>query len=53
MAAGDTRTTDPVDIVHHEIDSTVHSHCVNKSLWSPVIREQLIQKKEPASQSTR
>ena len=32
MAAGDTRITDPVDIVHHEIDSMAHSHCVNKSL---------------------
>ena len=26
IAAGDTRVPDPVDTVHHEMDSTVHSH---------------------------
>ena len=53
MAAGDTHVADLVDIVHHEIDSAVHSHHVYKSMWSPVIGEQLILEKEPAGQSTR
>ena len=26
MAAGDTRAADPVDTVHHEINSAVRSH---------------------------
>ena len=32
MEAGDTRAADPVDIVHHEMDSTVCSHCFYKSV---------------------
>ena len=32
MAAGDTRAADPVDTVHHEMDSLVHSHHVYKSV---------------------
>ena len=31
MAAGDTRVADPVDTVHHEMDSTIRSHHVYKS----------------------
>ena len=52
MVAGDTHVTDPVDTVHHEMNSAVYSHRVYKSLWSPVIGKQLILAKEPASQST-
>ena len=53
MAAGDIHLADPIDTsVHHEIDSTVHSYCVYKPVWSPVIGEQLILKKKPAGQST-
>ena len=51
MAAGNTHIADPVDTVHHEMDNTVHSHCVYKSMWSPVTGEQLVLKKEPAGQS--
>ena len=36
MEAGDTHVVDPVDAVHHEIDSMVRSHCVYKSVCSPV-----------------
>ena len=49
MAAGNTCATDPVDTVHHEMDSTVRSHRFYKSVWSPVIGEQLILEKGPAS----
>ena len=31
MAAGDTSAVDPVDTVHHEMDSEVHSHHFYKS----------------------
>ena len=44
--------TDPVDTIHHEMDSVVCSHCVYKPVWSPVIGEQLGLEKEPVSQST-
>ena len=47
----DSRVGDPVDIVHHEMDSMVCSHSVYTFVWSPVI-EQLILKKEPAGQCT-
>ena len=54
MAAGDTRAVDPVDTVHHEKDSVVpRSHCFYKSVQSPLIGEQLILEKKPATQSTR
>ena len=33
------------------MDSVVHSHRVYKSVWSPVIREQLSLEKEPTGQS--
>ena len=39
-----------VDTVHHEIDSVVCSHSV--SAWLPVIGQQLVLEKEPASQIT-
>ena len=52
MVAGDTCVADPVDTVHHEMNSKVHSHRVYKSVWSPVIGAQLILEKEPAGQST-
>ena len=48
---GDSRVADPVDIVHHEMDSVVRTHYVYTTVWSPVI-EQLILEKEPAGQST-
>ena len=51
MEAGDTRVADQVDTVHHEMDSTLHSHCVYKSVWLPVLGEQVVLEKEPASQS--
>ena len=49
MAAGDVHKVDPPNTVHHEIDSVVHDHHVYKSVWSPVIGEQLILEKEPAN----
>ena len=52
MAAGDTCAEDLVDTVHHEMDSGVHSHYFYKSVYSPVIGEQLVLEKEPAHQST-
>ena len=53
MEAGDTRVVDPVDTVHHKMDcSTVRSHRVYKSVYSPVIGKQLLVVKEPAGQST-
>ena len=33
MVAGDARVLDTLDIVHHEMDSLVHSHCVYKSQY--------------------
>ena len=42
MAAGDTPVADLSDTVHHEMDSMVHSHHAYKSVWSPIIGEQLI-----------
>ena len=51
MAAGNTCVADPIDAVHHEMDSVVCSHCVYKSMWSAV-KEQLVLDKEPASKST-
>ena len=32
MAVGDTNAADPVDTVHHEIDSEVRSHSFYKSV---------------------
>ena len=52
MAAGNSCVADPVDTVHHEIESMVRSHHVYKSVLSPVL-EQLGLEKEPVSQSTR
>ena len=51
MAADDTRAADPIDTVHHEMDSTVRSHGFYKFVLSPVIGEQLIQEMGPAVQS--
>ena len=42
MAAGNTHVADPLDTVHHEMDSMVHSHHAYKSVWSPIIGKQLI-----------
>ena len=53
MEAGDTHVADLVDTVHHEMDcSTVCSHRVYKSVYLPVIGEQLLLVKKPAGQST-
>ena len=49
MAAVDTCVAHPLDTVHHEMDSMVHSHHVYKSVWLPVIGERLVLEKEPAS----
>ena len=49
MAAGDTHVADPLDTVYHEMDSMVHGHHVYKSVWSPVVGEQLVLEKEPAN----
>ena len=46
MAADDACVADPLDTVHHEIDSVIHNYHV------PVIGEQIILEKEPAGQST-
>ena len=52
MAAGDTSILDPLDPVHHEVNSMpVYSHHVYISVRSPVI-EQLILEKELNGQST-
>ena len=42
MTTGDTHIADPLDTMHHEIDSMVHSHHVYKSVWSTIIGEQVI-----------
>ena len=52
MAAGNAYVADPLDTVHHEMDSVVRSHHVYKFVRSTVIREQLVLEKEPADQST-
>ena len=52
MVAGNTCVADPVDTVHHKMNSKVRSNHVYKSVWSPVIGEQLILEKKPAGQST-
>ena len=52
MATGDTRAADPVDTVHHKMDSVVHSYHFYKSMQLPVIGEQLVLEKEPAGQFT-
>ena len=52
MTAGNSCVADLLDTVHHEMDSVFRSHHVYKSVWSPIIGEQLILEKEPANQST-
>ena len=52
MEAGHACVADPLNTAQHEMDSVVHSHHVYKSVWSPVIEEQLIMEKEPVGQST-
>ena len=52
MAAGDACVLDPLDTMHHEVNSMpVHSHHVYKSVRLPVI-EQSVLEKEPDGQST-
>ena len=34
MEAGNTHVADPVDAIHHEMDSAVHSHHVYKSVYT-------------------
>ena len=48
MAVGNDCVADPLDTVHHEMDSVVCGRHVYKSVWSPVI-EQLILEKDPAN----
>ena len=45
MAAGDAQVSDLLDNLHHEMYSLIHNHCVYKSVWLPVIEEQLILEK--------
>ena len=52
MEADGVHVADPLDTVHCAMDSMVRSHHVYKSVWFPIIGEQLILEKEPASQST-
>ena len=52
MEAGHACIADPLDTVHHEMGSVVCSHHVYKTVWSPVIGEQLVLEKDPVSQST-
>ena len=47
LAAGDTHVADPLDTMHHEMDSIIHSHHAYKSVWLPIIGEQLIQERSP------
>ena len=42
MAAGKTHVADPLDTMHHEMDSMVYSHHAYKSVWSTIIGEQVI-----------
>ena len=49
MAAGDIHVADLLDT---EMDSVIRSHCIYKSMWLPLMGEQLVLEKEPASQST-
>ena len=42
MVAGNTYVADPLDTMQHEMYSMVHSHHAYKSVWSPIIGEQLI-----------
>ena len=39
MVAADAHVLDPPDIVHHEMDSLVHSHCVYKSQYEVASNE--------------
>ena len=48
MAVGNDCVADPLDTVHHEMDSVVCGCYVYISVWSPVI-EQLILEKDPAN----
>ena len=50
MAAGDNHVEDPVDTVHHKMESAVHSHHVYKSVWSPVILRRTTHSREGACQ---
>ena len=50
MAAGNTHVVDSLDTIHHEMDSMVHSHHTYKSVWLPIIGEQLIlERSQPAN----
>ena len=52
VAAGDACVLDPLDTMHHEVNSIlVHSHHVYKSVRSLVV-EQPVLEKEPDGQST-
>ena len=42
MAAGNTHVADPLDTMYHVMDIVVHSHHAYKSVWFPIIGEQLI-----------
>ena len=45
MAAGDAQVFDLLDNLHHEMYSLIPNHCVYKSVWLPVIEEQIILEK--------
>ena len=42
MAAGNARVSDPLDTVHHEMDSMVCGNYV-KSVWLPVIEQFILE----------
>ena len=52
MTACDAHVLNSLDTVHHEVVNLFWSHHEYKSVWLPVIGEQLILEKEPAGQST-
>ena len=49
MAAGDTHVADPLDTVHHEMNTMDRSHLVYNSVCLPVKGEQVALEKETAS----
>ena len=42
MAPCDTHIVNLLNTVHHEMDRAVHSHHVYKTVWTPLISEQLV-----------
>ena len=51
MTSGDTHVANPLDFMHYEIDSMVHSYYAYKSVQSPIIVEQLILRRSSLANS--